>query len=66
MKLHVDPAQDALYLKLTEAPVVESEEKAPGVVLDFDAKGNVVGIEVRDLARRDQLLTEVEVGTQPA
>lgn len=66
MKLHVDPAQDALYLKIAEAPVVESEEKAPGVVLDFDAEGNVVGIEVRGLSRGGHLLTDVEVGTQAA
>lgn len=66
MKLHVDPESDALYLRLADAPVVESEETAPGIVFDYDADGNVVGIEVRDLARRGPLLTDVEIETNPA
>lgn len=43
---------DALYLRLDDSKVVESEEVKPGIVLDFNAKKQVVGIEVLDLKRR--------------
>ncbi len=46
MRLTVDKDNDTLYLRLDEAPVVESEEVHPGVILDFDDSGRVVGIEV--------------------
>ena len=43
MKLTVDREADALYLNLDEAPAVESEEVSPGVILDYNAAGKVVG-----------------------
>lgn len=46
MKLHFDQAADALYLRLDESAIVESEEVRPGVVLDFNDKDQVVGIEI--------------------
>ncbi len=52
MKLSYDPEVDALYLSLSAAPVVESEEARPGVVLDLDAQGEVVGIEILHLRQR--------------
>jgi uncharacterized protein YuzE len=45
MKLHVDEMGDALYFKLTESKIVESEEVHPHIVLDFDERGEIVGIE---------------------
>jgi uncharacterized protein YuzE len=36
MKLKIDRESDALYLRLDEAAIVESEEVQPGVILDFD------------------------------
>jgi len=42
------PDTDMLYLKLAERTSVESEEVAPGVVLDFDEQNQVVGIEIED------------------
>lgn len=53
MKIHVDEQADALYLRLDESSVVESEEVEPGVVLDFDEQGNVVGIEILGLKDRE-------------
>ncbi|MCL5035424.1 MAG: DUF2283 domain-containing protein, partial [Bacteroidetes bacterium] len=38
MRLKVDQKNDALYLRLDEAAIVDSEEIKPGVVLDYDAK----------------------------
>jgi uncharacterized protein YuzE len=52
MKLKVDREADALYLRLDDSPVVESEEVSPGVVLDFNQQNQVVGIEMMGLSKR--------------
>jgi len=52
MKLTLNREADALYLDLDEAPAVESEEIAPGVILDYNADGKVVGIEMLYLSKR--------------
>lgn len=52
MKLHVDQKADALYLRLDESKIIESEEVAPGVVLDYDAQNRVVGVEILNLSQR--------------
>ena len=52
MKLTVDREADALHLALDDTATVESDEVAPGVILDFNAQGVVVGIEVLSLSKR--------------
>jgi uncharacterized protein YuzE len=52
MRIHYDQKADALYIRLDASKVVESDEVKPGIVLDFNAKKQVVGIEVLDLKRR--------------
>jgi len=52
MKLTVDQAADALYLNLDDAPAEDSREIAPGVILDDDASGKVVGMEMLHLSKR--------------
>ena len=52
MKLQVDEKSDALYLRLNEEAIVESEEEQPGVILDYDEDGRVVGVELRELKSR--------------
>jgi uncharacterized protein YuzE len=52
MRLHVDQEDDALYLRLDEYKIVESEEVSPGVVLDFNAEKQVVGVEILHLSKR--------------
>ena len=52
MKLKVDREGDALYLRLDDSPIVESEEVSPGVVLDFNQQKQVVGIEMLGLSKR--------------
>ncbi len=52
MKLKVDEKSDALHLRLNEAAIVESEEVQPGVILDYDDKGRVVGIELLGISER--------------
>src|SRR3990170_3676424 len=46
MKFHYYPETDSLYIDLTEKPGTDSEEIRPGVVLDFDAEGHLVGIDI--------------------
>jgi uncharacterized protein YuzE len=48
MKTHYDEEADALYLRFTDTPVVESEEVRPGIVFDFDAEGRIVAVEILD------------------
>ena len=52
MRLKLDKESDALYFRLDEAAIVESEEVQPGVILDFDEAGQVVGIEMLSLSQR--------------
>lgn len=52
MRLKVDYKNDALYFRLDESVIVESEEIKPGVILDYDANDNVVGIEILGISRR--------------
>jgi uncharacterized protein YuzE len=65
MKVHFDEQADALYLRLDDSEIVDSEEVKPGIVIDFDAKDQVVGIEILRVKRRvplanlKQLLFEV-------
>jgi uncharacterized protein YuzE len=51
MKFDYYPDTDSLYIDLSERPSVESEEVAPGVVLDFDAAGHVVGIDIEEASK---------------
>ena len=52
MRLKVDKENDALYFRLDEASIVESEEVQPGIILDFNAEGKVVGFEMLNLSDR--------------
>ena len=52
MRLKVDQENDALHFRLDESSIVESKEVQPGVILDFNADGQVVGIEILSLSTR--------------
>ncbi len=52
MRLNVDKAADALYLRLDESSIVESDEVSPGIVLDYNESNEVVGVEILHLSRR--------------
>ncbi|MCX5638713.1 MAG: DUF2283 domain-containing protein [Planctomycetota bacterium] len=52
MRLKIDKETDTLYLRLDESKVVESEEVRPGVILDFDSEGRVVGVEFLKISSR--------------
>ena len=55
MKLNYYAATDSLYIDLSEQPSVESREVSDGIVLDYDAKGNLVGIDIDNASRKVQL-----------
>jgi uncharacterized protein YuzE len=48
----VDKEAGALYLRLDDSKIIESEEVSPGVVLDFNENNQVVGIEMLNLSKR--------------
>lgn len=48
MKVSYDPRTDSLTIVLRDAPVAESDEEKPGVVIDYDAQGRLVGLEILD------------------
>lgn len=52
MKVHFDRESDALYFRLDDSRIVDSEEVKPGIVLDFNERNQVVGIEILDAAKR--------------
>ncbi len=52
MRLRIDKDSDALYFRLDENRIVESEEVRPGVILDYDTKGQVAGIEILNISSR--------------
>ncbi len=52
MRVQVDRDNDALYFRLDESQIVESEEVRPGVVLDFNAQDQVVGVEFLGISAR--------------
>lgn len=54
MRLRVDRENDALYFRLDETEIVESEEVQPGVILDFDKNGRVVGMEMLGISARTE------------
>ena len=55
MKLKIDKETDALYFRLDESQIIESEEVQPGVILDFNSEGKVVGVEILQLSTRVKL-----------
>jgi uncharacterized protein YuzE len=64
MKLNYYPETDSLYIDLASRPSVESREISEGVVLDYDADGNLVGIDI-DKASRKLDLAELKFSKLP-
>ncbi|MBI3378510.1 MAG: DUF2283 domain-containing protein [Nitrospirae bacterium] len=55
MKLNYYPETDSLYIDLSEKTSVESKEISAGIVLDYDAEGNLVGIDIDNASGKVQL-----------
>lgn len=68
MRVVYDTKTDTLTIVLREGPIAESDEDKPGVILDYDAAGNIVSLEVLDASQRVLQPTrmEYELAGQPA
>jgi uncharacterized protein YuzE len=55
MKVNYFPDTDSLYIDLSEQPSAESREISEGVVLDYDAAGNLVGIDIDNASTKVDL-----------
>lgn len=52
MKVTYDQEVDVLRILLNDAEIEESDEDKPGVIIDYDDSGNVVGMEILDASKR--------------
>ena len=52
MRVTYDPEVDVLRILLSDAPIEESDEDKPGVILDYDKDGNIVGLEILEDSKR--------------
>jgi uncharacterized protein YuzE len=64
MKFNYYPETDSLYISLIDKPSADSQEVSNGVVLDFDADGNLVGIDI-DHASQVADLSRLEAQALP-
>ncbi len=60
MKIMYDPEVDILRITFSNIPVEESDEEKPGVILDYDKDGNIVGMEILDASERMENPRSVE------
>ena len=66
MKVIYNRETDTLTVILSDTPVAESDEDRPGTILDYDASGNLVSLEVLDASRRIILPNQIEYQVVPA
>jgi len=52
MKMHYYQKSDALYLRLDDSQIIESAELQPGIILDYDANNQVIGVEILRVKER--------------
>lgn len=65
MKVLFDSQTDTLTVIFAETPVAESDEDKPGVILDYDASGNLVSLEILDASRRVTVPSRMEYQVTP-
>lgn len=52
MKITFDPEIDVLRIIFRDAPIEESDEEKPGIILDFDHEGMIVGLEILNVSKQ--------------
>jgi len=52
MKIIYDPEVDVLRILFSNSPIEESDEDKPGIIIDYDKDGNIVGLEILDASKR--------------
>ena len=65
MKVVYDPEVDVLSVLLSDAPVAESDQDKPGVILDYGEDGSIVGFEILDASKRVATPMSVEYAVRP-
>ena len=60
MKVIYDPEVDVLRILFSNAAIEKSDEDKPGVILDYDMSGNIVGMEILDASKRMENPRSVE------
>ena len=60
MRVIDDRHTNALSVILADSVVVESDEEKPGIILDYDASGNLVSLEILDASQRVELPTQID------
>jgi uncharacterized protein YuzE len=65
MKVIYDRETDTLTIIFAETPVAESDEDKPGVILDYDASGNLVSLEILDASHRVTVPNRIEYQVAP-
>jgi uncharacterized protein YuzE len=52
IKVDYDPQVDILSIELSDRPIEDSSEVQPGIIVDYDEAGNIIGIEILDASKR--------------
>jgi YD repeat-containing protein len=65
MRIIYDRETDTLTIIFTDTPVAESDEDKPGIILDYDAAGNLVSMEILDASRRVRAPSQIEYQVAP-
>jgi uncharacterized protein YuzE len=65
VKITYDSEVDVLNIVLSAQPVDESDEDKPGIILDYDKDGNIVGLEILDASKRIENPRSVEYAVTP-
>ena len=66
MRIIYDRETDTLTIIFADTPVAESDEDKPGIILDYDATGNLVSMEILDASRRVKAPSQIEYQVAPA
>jgi len=52
MNIKFDKETDIIYLRFSDAEIAESDEEKPGIIIDYDKNGNIVGIELLEASKK--------------
>jgi len=66
VRIIYDRETDTVTIIFADTPVAESDEDKPGVILDYDAAGNLVSMEILDASRRIKAPNQIEYQVAPA
>ncbi len=64
MKVKYDKENDVLYIQLSNNSIAESDSEKPGIIIDYDDRENIVGIEVLNASQKMErpMKVEYEIG----